>query len=647
MSKDRPNQRWRWLAIGMVLGVASLGCGSDAETTEFNGGGGNADMAAGGSGGGAVPANGGAGGVGADNGEGGVGGQNGAPPYFQPDLTAFDDNPVDQLFADPSRNPLDFLPAAAQGSQGYLDAAIACYAGPTACTADDCEAFASCCVGTGRCGEMFEPQPLPTSLFFDGCAGLAFDDCALREGFEADVFGQQAPILTERGFVPNGTATSEGGALIGDLVSLASQRVVIETQFALPVGCGATCIQSAGVAFVASAEPDRFDRAEVGLLLSGSRKTVSLIIGGQVADSYDAGSGSTLWRLDLSPAGVVEVERNGASLGTHSFDSDALRQARLALFGRNLGEDLDSAAITRIATSTEMTDSPRGWTDRGPITVLVAGTADPGLTMGWEPSIARGPDSTAVAFEKDGQVFVGQWEASGLVTFPAAGPPPALFPTEPFEAGGIEDPELVWFSDLLYLFYTAYDENEVGRICSAWIADDETQKALDPVLEPDGDVVSYDSPTLALRDDLALMVVRATLQSGETELRAFYSADPQTGWQRIVGGALEELTRVEDPGSEVTSPSLIVHNSAYQLYYARRTGTRWSIELAVSDEMLIWRTLGKSLGASGEGFDSLGARGADALSVADGVELVYMGQDGVSFDLGFARRPAPSSTALQ
>jgi hypothetical protein len=147
------------------------------------------------------------------------------------------------------------------------------------------------------------------------------------------------------------------------------------------------------------------------------------------------------------------------------------------------------------------------------------------------------------------------------------------------------------------------------------------------------------------RDQLWLLVVRATLADGATELRAFYTSDPDTGWARVVNGGLEELTRSEGPASEVTDPSLIIHNSAYHLYYARRAGTRWSVELAVSDELLLWRSLGDVLGDSSEGFDSLGARGADALSQPDRVELVYSGQDGVSFRLGAASRDAPSDTA--
>jgi hypothetical protein len=267
--------------------------------------------------------------------------------------------------------------------------------------------------------------------------------------------------------------------------------------------------------------------------------------------------------------------------------------------------------------------------------------------MGAEPSVAEGSLYTAVAFELGDQLFVAEEAGFGELSLDGPSATPVLIPTEPFEAAGVGDPELFWMLDTLYLFYTAFDANGFGSIRAALISDGSALKRPAPVLAPEGEVVSYDAPAIHLRDGLLLMIVRATLQSGATELRAFYSADPETGWARIVDGTLEELTRVEDPSVSLTSPSLIVHNGAYQLYYARRTGTRWAIELAVSDELLLWRPLGEALGASGEGFDSMGARGPDARSLSDRVELLYMGQDGVSFQLGVASRAAPSATALQ
>jgi hypothetical protein len=125
----------------------------------------------------------------------------------------------------------------------------------------------------------------------------------------------------------------------------------------------------------------------------------------------------------------------------------------------------------------------------------------------------------------------------------------------------------------------------------------------------------------------------------------FYANDPGTDWARVVDGTLEQLTRVESPTSEVTEPSLVIHNSAYQLYYARRSGTRWSVELLVSDELLIWRSMGGVLGGSSEAFDSLGARSPDVISGPDRLDIVYAGQDGVAFQLGTASRTAPSDTA--
>jgi hypothetical protein len=102
---------------------------------------------------------------------------------------------------------------------------------------------------------------------------------------------------------------------------------------------------------------------------------------------------------------------------------------------------------------------------------------------------------------------------------------------------------------------------------------------------------------------------------------------------------------VQSTTAEITEPSLMIHNSAYQLYYARRNGTRWSVELLVSDELLLWRPLGDVLGGSDEAYDSLGARSPDVISRPDRIDIVYSGQDGVAFRLGTASRAAPSDTA--
>jgi len=637
VSRDRRHQHRGRLLIAASLAVLSLACGTSDSSSGPSSGAGGTDFDRGDAG---------FEDVGGTNGAAGAGGDRGAPPASAASPEAFVNNPIDQLFADPQRSPWDLLSVDSADAQGYVDAALGCYANPAACDTTGCRAFASCCVASGSCCATVVDTSLPDSLDFRECAGLTIGSCLANEGLSAGVFGEQEPVLTGRGLVPNGSATAEGGALLGGVVDLASHRVLVEVQFSLAVGCGGSCLQSAGVAFTPQ-QLGGFAGAEVGLLLSSSREVVNLMIAGQVADSFDAGNDDTVWRLTLSPSGVARVERDGATLGSYPFDSQSLRQARLAIFGRNLVADENSAAVAYIATQTAACDNPRGWSERMPVTVTVQGNVDPQLMMGLEPSIAAGPEITAVAFERDGEIFVGQEDAFGLVNLETPGSIASISPSEEFEAGGVGDPELFWLLESLHVVYTAYDANGVGSIGFAVITDDVAEKEQAPILSPMDDVISYESPTLLVRDDLLVMMVRATLSSGATELRAFYSVDPGAGWARIVDGTLEELTRVDDPASEITSPSLIVHNSAYQLYYARRTGTRWAVELATSDELLLWRPLGEAIGASGEGFDSLGARGPDAQSLNDRIEMIYMGQDGVSFELGIASRSAPSNTALQ
>jgi predicted GH43/DUF377 family glycosyl hydrolase len=279
------------------------------------------------------------------------------------------------------------------------------------------------------------------------------------------------------------------------------------------------------------------------------------------------------------------------------------------------------------------------------MSVAVQGAPSPAYSGARDPSIVEHQGDTRVAFELDGDIFVATREAPFALDLSDV--EPALVATEEYEAMGLGDPELVSGETFLALVYTALDSSGSGSVRSALYSEalSEFVKSDVPILVPSAEVVSFDAPSVLLRDGLWLMVVRASLASAATELRAYYASALEGPWERIVDGGLEPLTRIEDAGQELGDPSLLVHNSAYHLYYGRRSGTRWTVELAVSDEMLLWRALGKSLGASGAGFDSLGARSPDAISGVGQIDLVYSGQNGVSFQIGTARRAAPSDTA--
>jgi hypothetical protein len=640
VSRPREKQTWRGPLIAVVLGALSAGCGADSDPTaafDPSGSGGQA-----GTGGAGLDA----GGSGAE-GVGGAGGQDrdagGAPSSAEAGPEGLFNNPVDLLYADSERRPSDFFSTDSLDATTYAETAAACFSEPSACDVDGCQAFAACCTASGGCCKGTADNALPTRLAFEPCAGLLVESCAAAEGVTAQVLGVREPVITARGLVPNGTPTEEGGALLGESVNLSSERVSLQVQFSLPIGCGSTCLQSAGVGFTAPTERGEFGGAEVALLLSGSRARVSLIVDDAVVDAFEVGDDLAVWSLELSPGGTVEVKRDGTALGVYGFKPQVIGPVRLALFGRNATADANSAAVARIAAMTELCDSPTAWEARSEVTVTVGGQPSPALSRGRAPSVADTPEGPVAAFELGGQLFVGRLSAPGTIAVDA--PEANVVATEAFEAGGLTDPELVWLFNALYVFYTAVDGSGIGSIGSAIVTDGEAQKAPAPVLAPEGDAVSLDSPTVVVQDGLIILIVHVTRQSGATELRAYYSADPQTGWMRIVDGALESLSRIEDSALDITDPSLIVHNSAYHLYYARRSGTRWAIELATSDELLFWRPVGETLGPSGDAFDSLGARGLDARSLTDRVEAVYMGQDGVSFRLGYAARSAPSDTA--
>ncbi len=633
VSRNRRIQRWKWLGAAGALVVLVGGCGEGIDPER--------DLAAGPTGG--------AGGTGTPDGSEDAGGAGGAGSgvTFHGNIEVVDRNPVGTLVADPGNSGYEAVTTTDMSTpEEYATLALACYATAGACLGGGCGVLATCCVDSGTCCKSITDPLLPPEIDFEACGDPDLGSCAADAGTTAEVFGSSLPVINDRGLVPGGDASSEGSAIVGDPVDLANTRVRVDVEFALPIGCGASCLESAGVTF-SSTTPGAFVDAEVGLLLSGSRNEVNLMIGDAVADTFDAGSDQTRWALILSPEGRVEVLRNDIGQGAHAFEASTLRRASLVLFGRNLSEVQSSAAIRRIEVQTSFCDIPSSWNVRAPVVITDdLGAALPSERFGRGPSVASSGTEVRFAYSVDGEIFWGR-AITDVGEVQLISPAPALSPSFTHEAGGVEDPELVFDGTDWHLFYTARDENGVGSIGHAVATPAEALLTADPspTLPASGDVVSFNAPTVHRRAGLWVLIARATLSSGATELRAYYTPALNTGWERIVDSGLEAATRVEGPGSEITGPSLVVHNGAYQLYFARRSGTRWAVELLVSDELLLWRPLGEVLGPSGDGFDRLGARAPDAISLTDRIELVYQGQNGVSFELGWAVRLAPSDTA--
>jgi len=620
------------LGVVAVAACILIGCGESSEPADLGAGGGDASFDQ------PPEGTGGTGGTRVDGGESAGGGGGSAGPTLGEGVDGFTQNPVEILFADPGRTGPDILGSPIE----YASQAAACYEAPSACAEPACAAFATCCIDNGSCCKALPEAPLPGAVDFTSCGVLGLDICVGT--VPAETFGPSEPTLTGRGLVPGGDATSEGGATLGEPVDLGTTRIRLDVTFSPPVDCGGTCLQSAGVAFSEEA-PGTFVDAEVGLLLGGARNEVNLMIGGAVAETFDAGSSGTAWTLILSPAGEVEVLRDEVVIARRPFEAGDLRQASLIVFGRNLGATSESATIRTLSLEASICDVPSAWASREPVTLRSEGAQLFEDRFGTGPTLATDGADTRFAYALDGDVYWGT--ATGVAEVELLIDTPALSPTAPGEVA-LEDPELVYDGARWHLFYTSRDDEGRGSIGHAVAGPAELVFSADAFssLAAEGNVASFDAPTVLRRDDLWVLVARAVRSDGATELRAFYTATLAAGWERIVDGGLETATRVEEVSEALTEPSLIVHNGAYQLYFARRTGTRWTIDALASDELLLWRPLGVALGpASGtDAFDGLGARAPDAISLTDRVDLAYRGQSASSFELGWAVRSAPSDT---
>ena len=439
------------------------------------------------------------------------------------------DNLVDQFFADPERNPWDASGPDAASADDYADAARACYATPDACGDAECGAFASCCVNNGTCCEpILDDPPLPAVLDFRQCAGQTVDSCAEGVGSNAVAFGELEPVITGRGLVPNGTATAEGGALIGE----PSEPLLAARRGRCPVHVAGWMQRNLSRKRGRGVHRERAGgvrRRGVGLLLSGSREVVNLMIGNAVADSFDAGTDNTQWRLVLSPEGSAQVFRDGNSVGTYAFDAAALERAQFVAFGRNLGAAATSAAIAIIEVQSSFCDNPQ-LVGRPTASLDRAQRQRCAWARIGKRAVDRRPGARRrMAYEVDGEIFVSEEDAPG--EFFLSDSNPALVPTEPYEAMGVGDPELVWDGNFLLLFYTARDATGVGSIGVAMSTEEPPVFMNSDAPGAHAQRATW-SPTTPRASSTAmgfwLLVVRATLSSGATELHAFYTSNLDT-----------------------------------------------------------------------------------------------------------------------
>ena len=522
------------------------------------------------------------------------------------------------------------------------------------CDDGRCRTLASCCVGHGDCCAPMDTPPLPSRITFEGCESLA----ACLGGVPARTFGDPAPTVADGHFAGGGDEDGDSGLLFDAPLDLQTHRLVLQTRFTSAEACGATCLESAGVGLTTEAQLDASATVDtiVALVASGAQARVLFLVGGNVAGSFPASDAAQDWQLVVRPTGEVTVEQPG---GAHPLARARItlpRTARLVLFGRSrnpAAEQPQGAGLAYVESHVEACDAPGSWSARAPITLRHAGASVDVPSGASAPSLLSTATRRALAFAHGGAIHLalgdGEDATSFLLTTPMDAPPLRARPGT-FDAGGISDPELLADTGVTHVFHTAYDDEHVARIGLAqWHADGRVVQMDAPLVRPED--LGYDhleAPTVLHHRNEFILIARARDADGQ-RLVLLRAPAPGGPWRSMTGSDLAARSAASALDvDEIGDPTLTVRAGAYRLHVARRRGTRWSVGLLVSDELLAWRALPADVLPAGSGFDRLAVRGADAAESATEsvLHVAYVGHDGMRGTLAIATRPVTGGAEL-
>lgn len=541
------------------------------------------------------------------------------------------------------------------------DDSFACYDGVdndgdlgADCADDGCAALHSCCVGDGDCCFAAPGPTPPTGLSFTSC-GPEVGDCLPAGG--ATPFGSPSPFIADGGLAPGGDGEFDSGLLFDESVDLSSHRVVLSARFGAAVDCAEGCVEgvSASLTYDTMLGAEDHVRVVAGLLASGSRGDVSLVLSDAIVTRWPSSSDDEIWSLTVRPTGEVSVLRDGVPLEGGSGAILPRRGARVVVHGHSRNPSATPPTGVRLLSldvATSLCDVPSSWGPRQDVLLRATSTGE--ITPPALEALSLSYDGTGratVALGADHAIFLSKRPGTLTteLTLTDVLSNPALEGGRAHDAHGVFDPELVWDEGgarWVLLYSGQSDGGEGDDVRSIGRATAEASASIftpddGPVLEPaDYSVRGFDQPTVAVHEDGTwVMVVRAELLDGQREFWALLSNDQGQSFRRVEGVRLDQALA---PGQgalfdadEVSQPSLAIHGGAYRLYFARRLGARWSIGLVVSDELVSWRhPLDGAPVLLGAG--ELERVGVTAPSVAiqnERVELYYLALDGVGATL--------------
>ncbi|RLB48567.1 MAG: hypothetical protein DRJ42_22915 [Deltaproteobacteria bacterium] len=527
-----------------------------------------------------------------------------------------------------------------------------CFTGE--CGASSCDSVRSCCVGAGTCCAPLAASVLP-SLDSSSCGDGPAGDCFAG----VTLFGSPTPSISGDGISPGGDGDGDSGFLTDATVDLTQHRVSVTAKFTSDSTCDAGCFETAGVGVTTQSAVTGELRTLASLQYAASRKRLMLMVRDVVVWFDDDPPLATDYVLDLQPTGEVSVRAGlgGSALFTAHYRPD--REAHLAVFGHSLnpagGDSPTTIQIMDVAV--ELCDVPTGWRDRQQVLV------DGAPVFGRSASLATGANR-ALAYEQGGEIFFALGtdvpHEFTSIALPGTSVSPATVASLVSGTATVSDPELVRHGEGWRLFFTLRDDGIASIARQDFSLDFQTEElpeiAVGSRTETFDDMndvtIGVSEPTVFEHDSGAwVLIVRAQTPAGtwlEIHRSEAMAADTFNLFdvpllRSLTGrgdGVTEGFSR-----DEVAHPALSIHNGAWHLHFSARRGTRTSIGLLVSDDLLGWRspTGGAVLDAGAANWEALGVSQADVTGAGDTLEMVYSGLDGVRSTLGWATRSGTDS----
>jgi len=455
-------------------------------------------------------------------------------------------------------------------------------------------------------------------------------------------FGSPRPTITDtHAFAPGGNGDFDSGLVLDSVVDLRSTRLTLTADFVVPTDCDAGCLE--GVAVSLSTQ-DVFDdtthvRVLAGLAMSGSRQRVALIINDREVQYWPATSAAS-WALTLSPDGRVDVTDGMHSLLTAPLGYVPAAAARVVISGhdQNPSPTHEVASLRTLRVNASRCDIPTRWGAHQDLVLRQGGGLVIAPDVEAMSTTVDGDGKHAVALLIDGKLYTGQRPGTDPteITLRQSLDNPLRAP----EAGQTFGAPAFYFapessSFILLLPVRDADGAHLMRAVYDPMATPPLGEFTD-LLGPESDIAEYASVTLAHAPRTRVaMIVRRRHVDGSDDLMVYDASDTVSMITRLDGLHLEEtLSSSEAPGydaDELGGLALVGTNHAWQLYYARRSGARWSIGLLVSDDLVYWRHAAEGdsvLLGDGSNHEAVGARAPTVTIVDERVTLDYLGLDG-------------------